>query len=187
MSYVLTRGEAESQLDLIRGRANQIVAGLTPEQFNWQPDRGRRWSVGQCLMHLALSTRIYGESIEAAIATAPVVEGQSQVVPGLVGRWMAWLMEPPALLRLPTGPRQQPPSELDPDEVRRAFSDSLRYVSELTARVFTVDAVRTKFPNPFLKGLRLFDVAAGILIILAHNRRHLAQAEKVMQHRDFPR
>ena len=60
-------------------------------------------------------------------------------------------------------------------------------MSELTARVFTVDAVRTKFPNPFLKGLRLFDVAAGILIILAHNRRHLAQAEKVLQHRDFPR
>ena len=187
MPYVLTRGEAESQLDVIRGRANQLLAGLDPIQFNWQPDRGRRWSIGQCLEHLSRTTMTYGERIDAAIAAAPPAGEQSSAVPGLLGRWMIWTMEPPALLRLPTRAALQPHSGLDPDDVRRRFSDSLRYAAEVAARALQIDASRTKFANPFLNGMRAFDVATGVLVMLAHNRRHLAQAEKVRQHRDFPR
>ena len=134
-----------------------------------------------------MTTRQYGQSIDEAIAAAPATDEQPSAVPGLLGRWMIWSMEPPALLRLPTRSALQPPSNLDPAEVRREFSDSLRYASELAARALHIDASRTRFANPFMNGLRAFDVAAGVLVILAHNRRHLAQAEKVRRHRDFPR
>jgi hypothetical protein len=186
MPYVLTRGEAETQLDMIRGRANQLLAGLDASQFNWQPDGGRRWSIGQCLEHLAIVSTVYGESIDAAIAAAPKVREQSSITPGLAGQWMIWTMEPPVLVRIPTRRALKPPSNLDPVAVRARFSESLRFASELAARAMCIDARRTRFANPILGGNRMFDVAAGILIILAHNRRHLAQAEKVRQSRNFP-
>ena len=186
MPYVLTRGEAETQLDMIRRRANQVIAGLDASQFNWQPDGGRRWSIGQCLEHLARVSTIYGESIGQAIDTAPQIAEQSAIVPRLVGQWMIWTMDPPVLLKMPTRRVLKPPSELDPADVRERFSDSLRLASELTARAMRIDARRTRFANPILGGTRMFDVAAGILIILAHNRRHIVQAEKVRQSKNFP-
>ena len=30
-----------------------IAARLTEEEFQWKPDGGRRWSVAECLDHLA--------------------------------------------------------------------------------------------------------------------------------------
>lgn len=186
MPYVLTRGEAETQLDMIRGRANQVLAGLDASQFNWQPDGGRRWSIGQCLEHLARMSTAYGGSIGAAIDKAPKVAEQRVIIPRLFGRWMVWTMEPPSLLRLPTRQEMKPPVILDPADVRRRFSESLQFASDLAARAMLVDARHTTFENPILGGFRMFDVASGILIILAHNRRHLAQAEKVRQSRHFP-
>jgi hypothetical protein len=48
-----------------------------------------------------------------------------------------------------------------------------------------LDLNRIRFHNPFVATLR-FTVGAGLLIIAAHNRRHLWQAEQVRQAAGFP-
>lgn len=186
MGYVLTRGEVATEVDAIRATTSQLCTGLSAAQLNWQPDGGRRWSIAQCLEHIARTTMMYGERIEEAIASAPAVAEQDAAYANLAGRWLVWGMEPPAVVKLPTLRTLQPPSTLDPADVRRAFGDSLDYLSTLAARALHIDASATRYANPLARNSRLFNVAAGVLVMLAHTRRHLHQAGRVKAHRDFP-
>jgi hypothetical protein len=186
MSYVLTRGEVATQLDAIHAKTSEVCAGLDAARMNWQPDGGRRWSIAQCLDHLAKTTRLYGGSLDEAISAAPAGVEREAAHPNLMGQLLIWSMEPPARLRMPTQASLQPPSMLDPADVRRAFSDSLDYLSTLAARALRIDASRVKYANPLARNTRMFNIATGVLVMLAHNRRHLEQAHRVRQHRDFP-
>jgi hypothetical protein len=187
MSYVLTRGEVATQLDAIHAKTSEVCVGLDAGQMNWQPDGGRRWSIAQCLDHLAKTTELYGRRVEEAISAAPAGAERQAAHPNVMGRLLIWSIEPPARLRVPTQPSLQPPSTLDPAQVRRAFSDSLDYLSALTAKALRVDASRVRYANPLARNTRMFNVATGILVMLAHNRRHLEQADRVRHHRDFPK
>ncbi len=186
MPYVLTRGEVATQLDAIRAMTSEVCAGLDGAQFNWQPDGGRRWSIAQCFDHLAKTTTLYGRRIDEAIEAETIGLERVEAHPNLMGHLLIWSIEPPSRIRVPTQSSLQPPSTLDPGEVRRAFSDSLDHLASLTGRALHVDASRVKYRNPLARDTRLFNVATGILVMLAHNRRHLEQARRVRQHKDFP-
>lgn len=186
MPSVLSRGEVATQLDTIRAKASEATAGLNRTQLNWQPDGGRRWSIAQCLDHLARTTRLYGQRIEEAIEAAPAGEERREAHPDLMGRFFIWVMEPPNQLRTRTQAALQPPSELAPEEVRRSFGDSLDYLATLTARALCVDASRVRYRNPLAGDTRFFNLATGILVMLAHDRRHLEQALRVRRHKNFP-
>lgn len=186
MSNVLSRGEVATQLDAIHAKVNGICSGLDAAQLNWQPDGGQRWSIAQCLDHLAKTTTLYGASLEKAIDSAPAGHERDTAYPNLLGLLLIWSIEPPARIRIPAKPGLQPPSTLDPAGVRRGFSDSLDYLSNLSARALRIDASRVKYANPLAGNIRAFNVATGILVMLAHNRRHLHQALLVRQHRNFP-
>jgi hypothetical protein len=186
MANVLSRGEVATQLDAIHAKVTDICSGLDSTQLNWQPDGGQRWSIAQCLDHLAKTTTLYGASLEKAIDSAPAGDEREAAYPNLLGLILIWSMEPPARIRLPAKAGLQPPSVLDPAGVRRAFSDSLDYLSNLAARALRIDASRVRYANPLAGNIRAFNVATGILVTLAHNRRHLHQALRVRQHRNFP-
>ena len=62
-------------------RAAALVKPLTPEQLNWKP-APEKWSVGQCLEHLAISTEVYLGPIADALAGPPL--GAVTYDPGLV-------------------------------------------------------------------------------------------------------
>lgn len=187
MPYVLTRGEVATQLDAIHARVTEVCAGLDAQQMNWRPEGGRRWSIAQCLDHLAKTTVEYGRRVEEAIDAAPELPERPEAHPGLAGRLLIWSIEPPSRIRVPTKASLRPPATLEPAVVRRAFSDSLDYLSALAAHALRVDAARIRYRNPLIGDLRLFDVVTGVLVILAHNRRHIEQARRIRRHRDFPR
>jgi len=52
-----------------------------------------------------------------------------------------------------------------------------------TSAKFNVNRIR--FRNPFVRSIR-FTVGTGLLIISAHDRRHLWQAEQVRRSEGFP-
>jgi hypothetical protein len=186
MSYVLTRGEVATQLDGIRAKTSALCAGLDAAQLNWQPDGGRGWSIAQCLDHLTKTTLLYGERLDQAIDAAVHGDERQVAHPNLLGRLLIWSIEPPVRFRVPTQPNLQPPSSLDPIGARRAYSDSLDYLSTLGVRALRIDATRERYANPLAYDVRFFNVATGVLVMLAHNRRHLEQALRVRHHKDFP-
>jgi hypothetical protein len=159
---------------------------LTREQFNWQPDGGRRWSIAQNIDHLTQGNVEYAEALEPAIRRARPRADRVPGVPNWLGAWFIAQMEPPVKTKYKAPSKILPRTDRDPIEARRAFDASVDRTKALLDRAWTVELSRTRFANPFLKGLPLFNVASAFLISLAHMRRHIAQAATVRARPDFP-
>lgn len=171
------RFDAESQA--IYRDIEDHLTGLSAADFNWQPDEGRAWSVGQNLAHLTKGNEAYADAIAAAIARARPRSDRAAGVPNAFGRWFARELEPPVKRRMRAPGIIQPASDLDPIATRAAFDASVDRVRALLDTAWGIDLNRTRFRNPLAFGLPIFNVAAGFLILLAHMRRHVAQAKKV--------
>lgn len=51
--------------------------------------------------------------------------------------------------------------------------------SALAERALRIDAGRARYANPLAGGIQSFNVVTGVMVMLAHNHRHLVQAERV--------
>jgi len=184
-SYELTEANVSAQLAEIHATLTRLMSNVSASQLNWQPEGGVRWSIGQCLDHLTKSADVYGAAIAEAIASAgPAAARPAR--PNLLGRGFIWFIEPPVRIRTGAAKIAQPASTFDVALVRADFERTLIDVRSLASRAVGVDSARAKFANPFAGGRRLFNVATGIMVLLAHARRHLLQAERVKGRPDFP-
>jgi hypothetical protein len=186
MDYTLTKPNVDGQLRDIREQARALTAGLDAGSFNWQPDGGKQWSIGQCLDHLSRTAVVYGRALETALADAPPQPVGVPARPNLLGRLLVWVIEPPVRIKAPARAETAPASALDPAEVMREFNRSLDNLSVLAHRAVGVDAGRTRYANPLAGGSQAFNIATGIMVMLAHNRRHLEQAERVRERLPVP-
>ena len=166
-------------LDAAERDALAVVAGLTDAEARWREAPGR-WSVTECLDHLATANRVYLAAMRPAAARA---RGQGRLrrrpaVPGPIGRLFVRTMEPSAAprLRAPKLIRPRPAPPLD--DALAAFQ-----LSQAEVRVFLrdnadLDLAGVRFVNPFIRAIR-FSLATGLHVIPAHERRHLRQAWQV--------
>jgi hypothetical protein len=159
-------------------RAEAIARGLTREPINWKP-QPHAWSIGQCLEHLAAANELYLDAIEAALtrnlSTGPVED----VTPGAFSRWfIRAYIEPSAQTKRATAPAKiRPPADVDAGILDR-FLRSNERARALMRRAADYDVNRVRFRNPFVPVIR-FTVGTGFVILSAHQRRHLLQAERV--------
>jgi DinB family protein len=180
--------ERLDELDTTDRAADALVAGLSDSQLHWQPDGGTRWSIAQCLEHLATANTIYSKPIRAAIdgarARGLARKGPSQS--GFLGEWFVRTLEPPARRRLSAPRNTLPGSGLPGDQVVRMYHDMNKIARQLILDAATIDVNRATFQTPFFRFSRV-RVATGLRVIVAHNRRHIWQAEQVKKHPAFPR
>lgn len=183
----MTIDELNQEFTRIDEEARALAQGLTEAQAHWQPEEGRRWSITQNLQHLAKTNVVYVDSLREGLRGAR--RADSATLPlesacGWFGRWFISFMEPPPRLRVKTRSIVQPPSSGSLGEAVQAFVASHNRV-----RAFARDAaaydLRTKFKSPF--GPVRFGIGTGLLILAAHDRRHLWQARQVMKAPGFPR
>lgn len=170
------------QIKQIRQRTSDLVAGLTPDQFTRRPDP-TRWSIAECLAHLNVAGNVYVPLIEEAIGKGRdgKVFGKGPFNPGVLGRLLIWNAEPPPKFRLRAPKIILPPTSItDPAKV---VADFARLQDEWTRLLkecegLDLEKVKCRTPFPPLPSLRL---CAPIPWMLAHQRRHLLQAEKVKE------
>jgi hypothetical protein len=184
-SYELTEGNVAAQLAEIHATLNRLLTKVSASQLNWQPEGGRHWSIGQCLDHLTKAADIYSAPIADAISAAPPAAAKP-ARPNLLGRAFLWFIEPPVRVKTPAPGTAHPASLFELAGVRSEFERTLTTVKALALRAVKVDSGRARFANPFAGGRRVFNVATGIMVLLAHARRHLLQAERVKARADFP-
>jgi hypothetical protein len=176
------------QIDDADRAVEPLIAGLSDQQFHWQPDGGRAWSIAQCLEHLATMNAVYSKPIREAVAVAHR-NGWTRtgtLAPGALARWFIRSQEPPVKRRLKSPGPARPGSQLSRTEIVKRYHDAHEQVRALIRDAATIDANRATYPNPFLKMLR-FKVATGLMILPAHDRRHLWQAEQVKKRPEFPK
>ena len=157
------------------------------EQLLWGPANGA-WSIAECIEHVALSISQYLTPIRAAIAKgAPPAADQNYAF--VAGGWFskAFLKRiGPEVTRKFKAPAKARPISVDPEKVFANLRRGHEEVQLLLAETAQLDLNRIRFRNPFIPVLR-FTVATGFLILAAHGRRHLLQAEQVMKADGFPK
>src|SRR5205085_9503478 len=172
--------QLEQELQEIRHRAEQLVAGLTPEQLTRRPDPAK-WSIAECLAHLNLTAEFVQPKIAAAIeqGKSKKLFAQGPCNAGFLGRTLVWWAEPPPKIRF-NAPKNIAPKVVinDPSQV---ISDFMRFQDEWARLLRDAEGLnqkKIKVPALFPRLLPL-PLSASIPWMLAHERRHLWQAENV--------
>jgi hypothetical protein len=179
----------EQYLDAIRNlcdSANELADRLNMNQMTWQPAGGERWSITECLDHLAISTTIYLDAMQLAIAGAR--SGSDAAIfhtAGFPSAGFTRSIEPPPRIRFSAPGKIRPRATLNQEAILPRFIQAMDRVSALVMSTSGRDLNAVRFRNPFLPLVR-FTVSTGFLIIAAHGRRHLRQAELVTREPGFP-
>jgi hypothetical protein len=156
----------------------RLVAGLSEAQLKWQPDGGRAWSILQCLEHLTLSNRLYIDQMKPAVERAPRFDATpKRFRPGLLAGMFIASLEPPLKFKAPAPKQLLPASKSEPTKVLEEWRGSHETLRKLAA--VPVDWDRVTLKNPFFQAVSM-KLGTAMLVLPAHERRHLWQAEKVL-------
>ena len=162
-----------------------VADGLSPAQFNWQPTPGR-WSIGQCVEHLNITTERYIPVLRQAEIDARS-KGTLRPGPfalGFIERWFLQTMEPPPRRRMRTGKSFIAPSNLDPSATLQryiALHDGFR---GCIRDAEGIDLKSVKVRSQF--GPISWSLNGTFAFLLAHERRHIWQAREVRKEPAFP-
>jgi hypothetical protein len=187
MDYTtLSLTEVKAGLEAIAGEARSSFGGLDARQLNWRPD-DTRWSVAQCFEHLVTANALMLRAMEDALRGAQPrsVWQRLPVLPGILGRMLIRSQSPGSTRKYKASPRAQPAASTIAADVVQRFVD--QHV-DAAARVQTIEepaAARVLMTSPFIRVVT-YSVLDGWRLIVAHDRRHLEQARRVMLSPGFP-
>lgn len=101
------------------------------------------------------------------------------IVPGWFGGWfIRTYIEPSPTTKRARAPKKiAPAAEIEPSVVDRFLTSNER-LREFVWKASEYDVNHIRFKNPFVSVIR-FRVGAGLLLLSAHERRHLLQAERI--------
>ena len=182
--YLSEKERQNAEVDALTGSINAV-------QANWRPRQGV-WSLLENLEHLTLTNRVYVDAMEEVICRGRAMgtTGEGPYRHGWIGTRFVRSMEPPPKLRTKTLKAINPSTGPDPEPMSRAkvvgdFFDAQAGLGAALERASGLDLGRVRFRSPLFWLLKL-SLGQGFEMLLAHNRRHLWQIQRVVEHPDFP-
>ncbi len=160
-----------------RRRAAELVAGLTPEQLTRRPEPGK-WSIAECLAHLNVTAaavqKLLAREIDRGTQGKKFGEGPFSIGPK--GRLLVWIAEPPPKFRIRAPKNVRPPATIeDPLQLLPAFLKAQDEWERLMRDQEGLNLAKIKAGQ----GIFRMRLAAALPWMMAHQRRHLVQAENV--------
>lgn len=169
------------QLDDASENARQIAGNLTVNQLRQRPQAGK-WSIAECLVHLNLSSEAELVVLDGLFArtTKEKSSNEAKYKMDLLGRFLKWMLEPPMMWwsKIKTTKEFQPTNI---ESVEQALPNFLDLQEQLKTRVEKANGLpldKIKVASPFNSKIR-YNLLSCFTLILAHERRHLWQAEQV--------
>jgi hypothetical protein len=176
---ILDFDRCAKEINETRLRAEALVLGLTREELTRQPEPGK-WSIAECILHLNLTASVMQPLMEKAIAQARHDNnvGTGPFGIGLKGRLLVWIAEPPPKFRMPAPPHLRPTARIDdPIKLVPDFLKAQDGWERLIRESAGLDLAKIKVGKRFSPFRARF--AAALPWMMAHQRRHLLQAENV--------
>lgn len=173
------------QYDDALAEVEGIVHSLSLEQFHWSPAPDK-WSVGQCIEHLAQVGTTYGAKIAFTVEVG-IKEHVFAAGPFSYG-WLERLFlrttEPPPKFRV-KAPRVFRPSPAggtprDPRAMLDAYRKSNRQLRELVLRSKGLDRKRLQVVSPASDLIKI-SLGIALAIAVAHERRHIYQMKEILK------
>ena len=175
------------QCEVVEMDAKGLVAPLSETQIDWTPEPNR-WSVGQCIEHLNLTSRkslpLFEEAIERGRKDG--ITGDGPYAYGFLSRMFLRMVEPPAKLKVRAPKPFQPGPEYAAGKVLEVFLADQQRTAALLRAANGLDLARIKVPSAF-SNLVKYPLGMGFWILFAHERRHIRQARELCRHPEFPR
>ena len=174
------------QLREVTERAEALIAGLDADSARWRPGPDR-WSVSECLDHLNASSRPYLSDLAATVERAKTrgMFGDRSPKRGWLGSWFIDALEPPPKRKF-KAPRLFVPAQApELTAVMEEFRGHKKRWDELLVESNGLDLWNVKMR---MSAFKLIKMSLGEIyaFLLAHERRHLWQAERVVAHPEFP-
>ena len=171
--------ELAEQFEDSKRVVNELVSGISPEQFNERP-AGSGWSIGECLDHLNVTDTDYTSQIEGGInkALEKKLVSNGSFKTGWLAKTFIKNVEPPVKRRLKAPGKWTPQSNIPVEKTVNDFIALKDKYIELLKRSDGVNIGKVKIPSPATDMIR-FPVYIMFRINAAHQRRHLWQANNV--------
>lgn len=175
--------EIKVQLDAASQKAIAVVSGVDLAQLKQRPQPDG-WSIAECLVHLSLASQADIALLNETYAQIPAtrVYSERQFKMDLLSRFFKWTLEPPpmSISKIRTTKTFQP-VEVEPlSEVLPTF---LALQEQLKASVDAANGLpldQIKVVSPFNSKIK-YNLFSSFHLLLAHERRHLWQAERVKE------
>jgi hypothetical protein len=176
----MTYAEILDELNDAADRARRLVASTEPRLFTVRPQLSA-WSASECIAHLSISTEQFLPALRSAIEDARKrgVKPENKPSMDFLGRILRWFLEPPVRSRLKTAARFVPKGVRAKSEALAEFVSLQSQLIELVRSAEDVGLSRVKIVSPFDKRVR-YSLYSAFLILTAHQRRHLWQAEQAV-------
>ena len=173
--------DVERELDEATERARTLVNSTAPRLFTVRPDLSS-WSAAECLAHLSVSTEMFLPVLRAAIDDGRKRGLTSKGKPRMdwLGAILRWFLEPPVRSRVRTSAPFVPRAVRAKAEALAEFVSLQDKLRDLIAEARDVEVGKLKIVSPFDKRVR-YNVYSAFRILIAHQRRHLWQAEKAIE------
>lgn len=168
-----------AELDEIRRRAEALVNSLGGDQILQRSDPAK-WSVAECLAHLNVTANVVQPLIARAIQRGKKAKlfGTGPFPLGSRGRLLIWIATPPPKFRMRAPKSVAPPVTIaDPAQLLPEFLKLQDEWQRLWNEAEGLDMARINIGrrlSPFYCHL-----SAVFPWMMAHQQRHLLQAEKV--------
>ena len=160
-----------------RRRAEALIADISAEQLMRRPDPGK-WSIAECLTHLNVTATTVQQFLAQGIKQGKEEKklGSGPFSIGPKGRLMVWIAEPPPKFRLRAPKNVRPPATInDPLRILPQFLHAQDEWERLMHEQEGLNLAKIKVGQ----GAFRVRLAAALPWMMAHQRRHLLQAENV--------
>lgn len=173
--------DARLALERCAAHGRVLAASIPDAQWAARPPSGG-WAVAECLAHLNLTTVGMLPLLRAGVSEARSNEWRaaSRLRVGLMGRLLCWMLEPPYRMKTTTQPAFVPGANVAKADVMREWDSAHAALDACVRGGVGLALDRPKIVSPFdTRGRVRYSVFDALLIIGAHERRHLWQAERV--------
>ncbi|MDP9193474.1 MAG: DinB family protein [Acidobacteriota bacterium] len=171
----------EKELNDATHRAWTLVQTTEGRLFTVRPNPSA-WSAAECISHLSISTEMFLPVLQKALDEARkrgLPAGKQPPKMDILGRVLRWFLEPPTRQRVKTSAPFVPRSVRAKAEAFGEFASLQSKLAEQLTAARGIDLMKIKIVSPFDKRVR-YNVYSAFLILIAHQRRHLWQAEQAV-------
>lgn len=163
-----------------------LFASLSHEQLTWKPNR-KTWSILECFDHLHTVNGLYMPLIRQGIEKARE-KGMSSIEPfkpSWIGRVFVWAMQPNTRFKMRTFKIFKPNAGRQNLTVKNAFIEQQAAFIELIKQADPYNLNQIKIASPESRLIRL-SLGEAMTGLVAHERRHLLQAQNIQLNNKFP-
>ena len=150
----------------------------TDEEALKKRRRQASWSALECVIHLNLANQAMLPGIRRAVEAAETARTKPTYHMDFSGRFLAWSLEPPPLIKLKAPKIAEPLEIAAPEAVLLEFERLHTQLIDLLHASEGKAIDRQKMKSPFAD--MHYNAYSAFRIISAHDRRHLWQARKTL-------